>query len=179
MAENDDRDDLVLEHPNRDKATSKATKTAVALLLLASAGLVAVVTIGGWSTLEGAQIVNVVYVIVYCVMAYFVARWSRGMLPLAAGLAVILLVFAAIATPGWFARDHSGFEAPLLPAGLIGMLTLIIIPVQILLVAFALRGFSQEWNIEVEVPREEANRRNRRGNGGGPGGARRRPQPQG
>jgi hypothetical protein len=32
----------------------------------------------------------------------------------------------------------------------IGVVTLLIIPVQMLLVAFALRGFNQGWNVEVE-----------------------------
>ncbi len=30
------------------------------------------------------------------------------------------------------------------------MLTLLIVPVQILLVTFAMRGFSQGWNVELE-----------------------------
>ena len=30
------------------------------------------------------------------------------------------------------------------------MLTLLVIPVQILLVIFAMRGFSQGWNVELE-----------------------------
>jgi hypothetical protein len=30
------------------------------------------------------------------------------------------------------------------------VITLVIIPVQILLIAFAMRGFSQGWNIELE-----------------------------
>jgi hypothetical protein len=37
--------DTVLIHPNRDKPESKATKAAVILLLLVSAGLVLVVTL--------------------------------------------------------------------------------------------------------------------------------------
>ena len=33
---------------------------------------------------------------------------------------------------------------------MLGLLTLIIVPVQLLLLAFAMRGFSQKWNVEVE-----------------------------
>jgi hypothetical protein len=33
---------------------------------------------------------------------------------------------------------------------------LILVPVQLLLVAFAMRGFQQQWNVEVEVSNEEA-----------------------
>ena len=35
-------------------------------------------------------------------------------------------------------------------AGLLGVLTLLIVPVQMLLVAFAMRGFKQGWNVELE-----------------------------
>lgn len=171
----DERDDLVIYHPNRDKATSKATKGIVTVLLLASAGLVAIITFGGWSNLQGDQPVSIAYVIIYCVMAFFVAtRWSRGMLPLAAALAILLLVFAAIATPGWFDRDHIGYDNPGLPPALLGLLTVVVIPVQLLLIAFAMRGFSQEWNIEIEMSRAEMERRHR---GAGPGGPY-QPQPQ-
>ncbi len=55
--------DTVLLHPNRDKAESKATKAVVVLLLLVSAVLIAVVTLGGWSQLQGAQIVSFGYII--------------------------------------------------------------------------------------------------------------------
>jgi hypothetical protein len=37
-----------IDHPNRDKPESKATKAAITLLLLTSAGLTAVITFGGW-----------------------------------------------------------------------------------------------------------------------------------
>src|SRR5215213_7689790 len=86
-----------LRHPNREKSSSQVTKAFVALLLIASAVLVAIVTIGGWNSLQGAQVVSIVYIIVYALMAYFVmARWSRGVLPLAAALAVGLAVFSVI-----------------------------------------------------------------------------------
>ncbi len=166
--------DTVIVHPNRDKAASKATKAMVVLLLLVSAALVAVVTIGGWSQLQGAQIVSISYVLIYLTIAFFVARWNRGTLPVAAGLAVLLLVVAAIAGPAWFDRDKTGFDNPGIPPGLLGLLTLLIVPVQILLIAFAMRGFSQQWNVEIEMPREEYERRHRGGGrpqyGGAPAG---------
>jgi len=163
-------------HPNREKASSKAAKATVVLLLLVSAGLVAIVTFGGWSVEQGAQIISVAYVIIYCTMAYFVAtRWTRGVLPLAAALAILLGVVAAIAVPGWFDRDKTGYEDPTLPAGLLGLLTLIIVPVQLLLIAFAMRAFSQQWNVEVEMTEDEYRQRH----GGGPGPGYGRPQYQG
>jgi hypothetical protein len=140
-----------IHHPNRDKPEAKATKAAVILLLLTSAGLTAIVTFGGWSKLQGAHGGAIFYILVYALMAYYVARWNRGVLPVAAALAVIFAVLASVAGPAWFERDKSGFDDPMLEPGILGLLTVILVPVQALLIAFALRGFSQEWNVEVEV----------------------------
>jgi hypothetical protein len=167
MAKQEPDDNVVIEHPNREKASSKATKSGTILLLLVSAALVFIITAGGWASLQGAQFVSVLYVIIYLVMAYFIARWSRGVLPLVAALAIILLVFAAIAAPGWFSRDATGYDNPGIPPGLIGLLTVVLIPVQILLIAFAMRGFSQKWNVEVERRPDDPDRSERSGGYGG------------
>ena len=158
--------ETVLIHPNRDKPESKATKATVVLLLLVSAGLVLIVTLGGWSKLEGAQVVSFAYVIVFVAMAYFVSRWNRGVLPVAATIAILFAVVAAVAGPAWFERDKEGLDNPALEPSILGLLTLILVPVQLLLIAFALRGFQQQWNVEVEVTREEADRYRTRGGGG-------------
>jgi hypothetical protein len=152
---------VAVYHPNREKAESKATRAAVILLLLTSAALMAIVTIGGWDTLQGAQIVAIGYVLVYLVMAYYVGRWNRGVLPVAAALAILIAVIAAVAAPGWFERDKAGFDDPALPPGMLGLLTALIVPVQVLLIAFAMRGFAQAWNVEIEEggDDEEARRR--------------------
>jgi lysylphosphatidylglycerol synthetase-like protein (DUF2156 family) len=150
--------DTVLIHPNRDKAESKATRAAVVLLLLTSAGLVLVVTLGGWSELQGAQVVSFAYVAVFVVMAFFVARWNRGVLPVAAAIAILFAVVAVVAAPAWFERDKAGFDNPTLEPSLLGLLTLILVAVQLLLIVLAMRGFQQQWNVEVEVTREEAER---------------------
>ena len=139
-----------ITHPNRDKPVVQATRATVVLLLLASAGLVLIVTVGGWSVLEAAKPIEVAYVLIYITLAFFAARWNRGVLPVAAVLAVLLLIFALVAGPGWFARDKHGFAQPAIDAGLLGVLTLLIVPVQMLLVAFAMRGFQQGWNVELE-----------------------------
>jgi protein-S-isoprenylcysteine O-methyltransferase Ste14 len=139
-----------IRHPNREKAQSKATKAATVLLLLATAGLVAIITIGGWSDLQGAQIFAIAFILIYVLMAYYVARWNRGVLPVAAALSVLIAVLAAIAAPAWFDRDKSGFHNPALEPSMLGLLCIVLVPVSLLLVAFAMRGFSQEWNIEVE-----------------------------
>jgi lysylphosphatidylglycerol synthetase-like protein (DUF2156 family) len=166
----EDDDDRVIYHPNRDKATSKATKAIVVLLLLVSAGLTAIITIGGWKNLQGAKIVAVMFVIVYLVMAFYVARWVRGVLPLAAGLAIVLGVFAAISSFGsgsWFDRDTSGYDQTGIPPTLIGMLCVILMPVLLLLIAFSMRAFAQKWNIEIEMDRDEYEREYGGGQRGG------------
>jgi hypothetical protein len=138
-----------VRRPNREKPESKQTKAIVVFLLLVSAGLVAAITLGGWDKLEGAKPVNVGYVLIYLLFGYYVARWNRGVLPVSTALAVILIIFAAVAAPAWFARDKEGFDAPALPESLLGVLTLVLIPVQGLLIAFAMRGFRQQWNVEA------------------------------
>jgi hypothetical protein len=141
---------VIVTHPNRDKPVVQATRAAVIVLLLVSAALVLVVTIGGWSLLEGAIPIQIGYIVVYLTFALFAARWNRGVLPVSAVLAVLLGIFALVAGPSWFARDKTGFAQPTLNASLLGLLTLLIVPVQMLLVAFAMRGFSQGWNVELE-----------------------------
>jgi presenilin-like A22 family membrane protease len=158
----------VLVHPNRDKPESKATRAVVILLLVTSAALILIVTVGGWSELQGMEIVSIAYAIVYLVMAYFVNKWNRGVLPVAAGLAILFAVVAAVAGPAWFERDKAGFDDPALEPSILGLLTLILVPVQLLLVAFAMRGFQQQWNTEIEVSRDEADRYGPDARGGEP-----------
>jgi hypothetical protein len=161
--------DIVIVHPNREGAEAKATKAAVILLLVTSAAITAIITFGGWSKLEGAQLWAIFYIVIYLVMAYFVGKWNRGILPVAAALAILFAVIALVAAPAWFDRDKTGFEDPALPPGILGLLTAILVPVQVLLIAFSMRAFSQKWNIEVEVTRDEAEKRY---GGGGPSGPR-------
>jgi presenilin-like A22 family membrane protease len=144
------RDDVVLEYPNREKASSKATKAVVVLLTLVSAALMAIVTVGGWEALQGAHMVQVGYILLYLLIAFYIARWRSGMLPVIAALATIMLIFAAVSAPEWFARDKEGFDDPALSASVLGMITVLIVPVQLLLVAFAMSGFRQNWQVEVE-----------------------------
>jgi len=146
-----------ITHPNRGKPVVQATRATVVLLLLVSAALVLIVTIGGWKVLWGAKPIQIGYVLVYLTLAFFAARWNRGVLPVAAVLAVLLMIFALVAGPGWFARDKTGFAQPAIDAGLLGLLTLLVVPMQMLLIAFAMRGFRQGWNVEQEV-REDGSR---------------------
>src|SRR5581483_7930349 len=141
---------VVITHPNRDKPVVQATRATVVVLLLASAALVMIVTVGGWKELWGAVPIQIGYIAVYRTLAFFAARWNRGVLPVAAALAVLLAIFAMVAGPAWFNRDKTGFAQPALNSGLLGLLTLLIVPVQLLLVGFAMRGFNQGWNVELE-----------------------------
>jgi hypothetical protein len=139
-----------IERPNRKKASSKVTRVIVFLLLLISVALMAIISYGGWDTLAGAKPLQIAFIVVYFVIAVFVLRWSRGVLPLAAALAIILLIFAAVSAPEWFDRDREGFTDPTIDEGIIGLLTALLVPVQLLLIAFAMSGFRQAWNVEVE-----------------------------
>ncbi|MEA2247841.1 MAG: hypothetical protein QOH46_2370 [Solirubrobacteraceae bacterium] len=141
---------VVLERPNRRRASSKVSKWLVVLLLLVSAGLTLAVTVGGWDALQGARAPQVAAIALYAVMALLVAGWSRGALPVAAALALVMLIFAAVSGPAWFDRDGPGFTDPALDAGTLGLVTLLIVPVQALLIVVAMVGFRQAWNVEVE-----------------------------
>src|SRR5271166_3078514 len=159
-------------YPNREKAGSKATKAIVSMIMLISVVLMLVVTIGGWSKLQGLKPVNFVWMLAYLIMAFYIfTRWARGLLPITAGMAILLLMMSVIAGTGaagtsWFDRSHAGFASAQslfggagLSANTLGLVTLLIAPVQVLLIFFAMLGFSQSWNVEVEVPIEEARRR--------------------
>jgi hypothetical protein len=135
--------------PNRQKPESIRTKALITLLLIASAALIALITIGGWDKLQGAKAVPPAYVLIYLLFAFYVYRWNRGVLPVASALAIILIIFAAVAAPAWFDRDKAGFDDPLLPPSLLGILCLLLIPLQALLIAVSMRGFTQQWNIEA------------------------------
>jgi lysylphosphatidylglycerol synthetase-like protein (DUF2156 family) len=151
-------DGVRIEHPNREKSSSRATKAAIILLLLASAVLVTVVTVGGWDALEGAKGLQIAYIALYVVMAFYVARWNRGVLPVTAALAIIMFIFAVVSTSGWFERDKPGFSNPALSPDLLGLVTILIAVLQLLLVAFAMQGFMQAWHVEVERYPEDRTR---------------------
>jgi hypothetical protein len=144
-----------LWRPNREKAGSITTKFVIVALLLATAALAALITIGGWSLLKGGGgmgILCAIYAILYAFFAFLVARWSRGILPLAAALSMILAIFCAVGADSWFARDKAGFDEALLPSSVVGLLVVLLALLQIVLVAFAFYGFNQEWHVEEERP---------------------------
>jgi len=155
MAVGEVRPGYELWRPNREKAGSVTTKLVIVLLLLATSALAALITIGGWSLLKGGGamgLVCIVYVVLYAFFAFLVARWSRGILPVAAALSMILAIFCAVGADSWFARDKTGFDEALLPSSLIGALVVILGLLQLVLIAAAFYGFSQEWHVEEERP---------------------------
>ena len=142
----------MVEHPNRDKTASRVTRAVVVVLLVVSAAIVAIVTVGGWATLEGAKAMQLAYIALYVLGAVLIARWKRGLLPVAGALAAVLLIFAAVSGPQWLVRDRPGFSDPLLDESVLAVLTLALVPLQLLLIAFAMRGFRRKWHVEVERP---------------------------
>jgi len=145
-----------LWHPNREKADVITTKFVIAFLMLATAIIAALVTITGFSLLSGGASMGalcLVYAALYAFFAYLVSRrWSRGILPVAASLSMILAIFCAVGANSWFARDKAGFEEALIPVPLIGLLVVILALLQLVLIAAAFYGFSQEWHVEEERP---------------------------
>lgn len=144
-----------LWRPNREKAGSVTTKWVIVLLLLVTAGLAGLITVGGWKVLQGGSgmgFICAVYAILYAFFAFLVARWRRGILPLAAALSMILAILCAVGADSWFARDKTGFEEALLPSSLVGVLVIVLALVQLVVIVVALYGFNQGWNIEEERP---------------------------
>jgi tellurite resistance protein TehA-like permease len=144
-----------LWRPNRQKAESVTTKFVIVFMLAVTAAIAALVTITGFSLLSGGGgmgIICMIYALLYAFFAYRVARWSRGILPLAAALSMILAILCAVGANSWFARDKAGFEHALIPVSLIGLLVVILGLLQLVLIAFAFYGFSQGWHVEEERP---------------------------
>lgn len=148
------REGYELWRPNREKAQSKTTKAVVSFVLIISAVLLIVITVGGWERLQspGVGMMTVIWAAFYVLFALLVLRWNRGILPVASALAIVMVIFAAVAAPGWFERAKDGLNSPALPEELLGLLTIVVIPVQILLIVVAMVAFNQEWQVEEERP---------------------------
>jgi hypothetical protein len=127
----------------------------IVLLLLITAGLAGLITIGGWTVLQGGSgmgIICAIYALLYLWFAFLVVRWRRGILPLAAALSMILAILCAVGANSWFARDKTGFEEAALSSSVIGVLVIVLAIVQLVVIVAALYGFNQGWNIEEERP---------------------------
>ena len=143
-------DDVQIEHPNRKKASSKLARLIVFVLLIASAVLLLIGSLGGWGETQGARGLQVAYILLYLVMAFFLLRWSSGVLPMAAALAIVMAIFALVSAPGWFDRDKGGFASTSIAPDVMGLLCIIIALVQVLLIVASLYAFRQGWGVEVE-----------------------------
>jgi lysylphosphatidylglycerol synthetase-like protein (DUF2156 family) len=141
-----------LWRPNRVKAEAKSARALVVFLMLVTAALAFVIIIGGWTRLEGVKALTIVYAGLYVLFAFLVARWNRGVLPVAAALSIILAIFAGIAAPAWFDRAKDGLSDPALPPDLLGILCLLLVPLQVILIAVAMVAFNQDWHVEEERP---------------------------
>ncbi len=165
----------VITYPNREKSSSQVTKVLTVAALVVSAVAILVMTFGGWSKMEGLVVLTIIWAFVYLLMAFYVFKWSRGLLPMAAALATLMLTFAIIAMTGytgvsWSDRSGAGY-APIqnvfggtgFGASTMQLLALIVAICQVALIAVALRAFGQGWNIEYEIPAEEAAAKGHRG----------------
>jgi len=144
-----------LWRPNREKAESITTKLVLVFLLAATAAIAGVVTIAGFSLMTGGSAMGVIcliFAVLYAFFAFLVARWSRGILPVAAALSMILAIFCAVGADSWFARDKAGFEDALVPVPLIGLLVVLLVILQLITIAIALYAFNQNWHVEEERP---------------------------
>jgi len=144
-----------LWRPNREKAESVTTKFVLVVLLLATSAIAVIITFTGFSLMSGGSgmaIICLIFGLLYAFFAFLVARWNRGILPVAAALSMILAIFCAVGADSWFARDKSGFEEGVIPVTLIGLFVVILALLQIVLIAAALYGFNQEWHVEEERP---------------------------
>ena len=147
----------VIEHPNREGSGPQAMRAIVIILLLSSTLLIAIVTFGGWGVLMGMKAVCIAWILLYLACAWYVAKWNRGLLPVIAALATMMGVFALVAVPAWTDRTAPGFTPPAIDSSVLGTLTALLVPVQILLIVAAMYAFNQKWNVEVEHwPEEEA-----------------------
>ena len=141
-----------LWRPNREGPEAQSARALVVFLLLVTAGLAFVIIIGGWTRLEGVKLLTVLYAGLYVLFAFLVARWNRGVLPVASAMAIILAIFAGIAAPAWFDRAKDGLSDPALPPDLLGILCLLLVPLQVILIAVAMVAFNQDWHVEEERP---------------------------
>lgn len=155
MAVGEVRPGYELWRPNREKAESVTTKFVLVFLLAATAAIAGIVTIAGFSLMTGGSamgIICLIFAILYAFFAFLVARWNRGILPVAAALSMILAIFCATGADSWFARDKPGFEDALIPVPLIGLLVLILLILQLITIGVALYAFNQNWHVEEERP---------------------------
>ncbi len=149
-------DDVVVTHPNRESAAAKGTRATVMFFLAASAVLSVIILVASWGVQAGAFLLWVLLTALFAYYAYAVASWRSGILPVAAGTALITGVFAAVSVTSWFNRGGTGYDQPAVPESIVGVLVFAFAVMQLVTVVLCLRGFLQNWHVELEVPRQQA-----------------------
>jgi hypothetical protein len=138
-----------LEYPNRDKASSKLMRLLVIVALLISSALILIVSIRGWHLMQDAKTLNIAFVALNVIFVIQLLRWSRGVLPMSAGLAAFVAIFSGVSVRSWYERDAPGYTDAALSADL-GFLTILIFAMQLVIIVLAILAFTQNWQIEVE-----------------------------
>lgn len=138
-----------IEWPNREKASSKTMRALVVLVIGISTALMLLISLLGWDLFQQARVFQLIFVAVNVIFMVQVLRWSRGVLPMAAGLATFVAIFGGVSVSAWWARDAPGYADASL-SGTLGTLTLLMVVVQLVVIALAIAAFTQNWQIEVE-----------------------------
>lgn len=138
-----------IEWPNREKASSKTMRAVVILTIAVSTGLMALISLLGWDMFQQARTFQLIFIAVNVIFIVQILRWSRGVLPMAAGLATIVAIFGGVSVSSWWARDSAGYNDAAL-SGTLGTLTLLMVIVQGVVIVLAIAAFTQNWQIEVE-----------------------------
>ena len=150
-----------LWHPNREKPASLTVRFLIVILLVAAAVLMVIVALGGWSILKGGSTWGVISILLaglYCLLAYLIWKWSRGALALGTAVSVLLLVLFSVGVGSWFARNKPDFTEAALPSELLGLIVVILIPLQAAITIATAIGFRQDWYVEEERPlRDDGN----------------------
>lgn len=147
--------DVVITHPNRESASAKSTRAAVIAIEAASAILLFFLAIVSWEIQLGAMAFQLLMGVLFVYFTYAVINWRSGVLPIAAGTAIFSGVFAAVSVMSWFDRGDEGFNDPLIPEDLIGVLVFAFAVLQLVNLVVSLKAFQQHWQVELEVPRSE------------------------
>lgn len=135
--------------PNREKASSKLMRLLVVVALLVSAALIAITAARGWDLMQDGKQLLIVFVVLDLIFVLQVLRWSRGVLPMAAGMATFVAIFAGVSIQSWYDRDAPGFDDPGLSSQL-GFMTILILAAQVVVIVLAVLAFRQNWQVEVE-----------------------------
>jgi hypothetical protein len=138
-----------IEWPNREKASSKTMRAVVILTIAISTALMALISLLGWDMFQQARTFQLIFIVVNVIFIVQILRWSRGVLPMAAGLATIVAIFGGVSVSSWWARDSAGYNDAAL-SGTLGTLTLLMVIVQGIVIVLAIAAFTQNWQIEVE-----------------------------